>query len=239
MTEAPFHQTAELYDLVYSHLDYAGHAATVEGIIRERHPEATSLLDVACGTGKHLAIWRGRFDRVVGLDLDEALLEVAAERIPDVPLHHGDYTDFDLGETFDAVTCLFSSIGYARTPERLDAAVASMARHLTAGGVLIIEPWYRKEMLVPPWVRLHTVERDDVVLARSSVMKVGDVESDMEMNYLVTTAEGTERFTERHVMGLFTPDQFERGFTAAGLVFEWDPEGTYLGRGLAVGVRPN
>jgi SAM-dependent methyltransferase len=235
----PFHPTAHLYDLAYSGLDYEGHAATVEGIIRERSPGAASLLDVACGTGKHLEIWRDRFDRVAGLDLDAALLEVAAGRVPDVPLHHGDYTDFDLGETFDAVTCLFSSIGYARTPERLDAAVASMARHLAPGGVLVIEPWYRKEMLVPPWVRLHTVERDDVVLARSSVMEVGDTVSDMTMTYLVTTQDGTEHFTERHVMGLFTPEQFEHAVTAAGLGFEWDPEGTHLGRGLAIGVRGN
>jgi hypothetical protein len=31
----------------------------------------------------------------------------------------------------------------------------------------------------------------------------------------------------------------EQAFTAAGLDFEWDPQGTYLGRGLAIGVRPN
>ena len=37
----------------------------------------------------------------------------------------------------DVVTCLFSSIGYARTTDRLNAAVASMADHLLPGGVLI------------------------------------------------------------------------------------------------------
>ena len=234
---APFHPTAELYDLVYSELDYEGHAVTVEGIIRSRNPEASSLLDVACGTGKHLEIWRDRFERVAGLDLDEALLAIAAERVPGVPLHHGDYTDFDLGEAFDAITCLFSSIGYARVPDRLDAAVAAMARHLAPGGVLVIEPWLQAEDIRLGSVRVLGRETDGLAVARTSVISVDGLVSDARFDYLISTPEGSEHRTEHHVMGMFTPDQFEHAFTAAGLAFEWDPDGTYLDRGLAIGTR--
>ena len=41
----------------------------------------------------------------------------------------------DLGRTFDAVVCLFSSIGYVGTEERLRAAIGSMARHAAPGGM--------------------------------------------------------------------------------------------------------
>ena len=50
-------------------------------------------------------------------------------------------TAFDLGCRFDVVTCLFSSIGYVGTVERLDQAIATMAAHLEPGGTLIVEPW--------------------------------------------------------------------------------------------------
>ena len=50
-------------------------------------------------------------------------------------------TDFDLATTYDAVTCLFSAIGYVRTVDRMNRAVACMARHVKPGGVLIVEPW--------------------------------------------------------------------------------------------------
>ncbi len=114
-----------------------------------------------------------------------------------------------------------------------------MARHLAPGGVLVVEPWLSPEMFSAPTVRIHTVERDDVVLARTSRARLrpGNV-SDMEFTYLVTTDEGSEVFTERHVMGMFTPAQLTGALEAAGLRAEHDLEGTFLGRSLAIGTRP-
>src|ERR687886_1611570 len=124
-----FARSARFYDAVYSWKDYAGEAERIHELVQARKPGATSLLDVACGTGAHLAELRGRY-RCEGLDLDPDLLAVARERLPDVPLHEGDMRDFDLGRRFDAVTCLFSSIGYMQTVEELEGAVTAMARHL-------------------------------------------------------------------------------------------------------------
>lgn len=239
----PFHPTAHFYDRAYAHLDYPGHAATVEAIIRERVPEASSLLDVACGTGKHLEIWQDRFDRIEGVDIDPAMVEIARGRVPGVPVHQGDFTDFDLGSTFDAVTCMFSSIGYAHTPERLDAAIAAMARHVAPGGVLVVEPWLTPDRIRPPWVRVLTQGDDDWVMARTSRMEYsggreGGV-SVAEFSYLVTTLEGTETFTERHVLGVRPPERYVEAVERAGLEAEFDPVGTHLERGLLIGVRPS
>ena len=77
-----------------------------------------TLLDVACGTGRHLEYFV-REASCVGLDIEPGLLAVAGRRCPGVELVPGDMTDFELGRTFDAVTCLFSSIGYVRTVEGL------------------------------------------------------------------------------------------------------------------------
>jgi ubiquinone/menaquinone biosynthesis C-methylase UbiE len=234
----PFHATAHFYDRAYGHIDYAGHAATVERIIRARNPEAASLLDVACGTGKHLEIWQGRFE-VEGADIDPNMLAVARERLPGISLHEVDFTDFDLGRTFDAVTCLFSSIGYAHTPERLDAAIASMARHLSPGGVLVVEPWLAPDRVRPPWVRLVAHEDEDWVMARTSRMHYDPDTgiSDMEFTYVFTTMEGSEVFTEHHVMGVRPPERYVAAAARVGLRAEFDPVGTYLERGLLIGVR--
>ena len=47
-------KTAKHYDAVYSDKDYAGESQRLASIIRERAPMARTLLDVACGTGRHL-----------------------------------------------------------------------------------------------------------------------------------------------------------------------------------------
>ena len=113
-----FTDSAHIYDAVYSFKDYAAESRRIHELIEERSPGASTLLDVACGTGKHLEQLRAWYE-VSGLDLDPQLLELAKERLGDVELHQGDMTAFTLGRRFDVVTCLFSSIGYVVTLERL------------------------------------------------------------------------------------------------------------------------
>jgi ubiquinone/menaquinone biosynthesis C-methylase UbiE len=75
-----FERSAELYDAFYAFKDYAGEAEKLDALIRLRVPGARTLLDVACGTGKHLAELASRYE-VEGLDLDPSLLAVARERL--------------------------------------------------------------------------------------------------------------------------------------------------------------
>jgi SAM-dependent methyltransferase len=138
--------------------------------------------------------------------------------------------------------CLFSSIGYVLTLDALHAAVASMARHLEPGGVLVVEPWLWPSMIEEPHrVRVQVSEFPDLVVARTTRWlnpdtAVEDGVSRMEMAYLVTEPDGSEMLTEWHDMGLFTPDQYVAAFEAAGLETDFDPVGTGLERGLAIGV---
>lgn len=238
----PFNPSARIYDATYAHVDYAEHAAVIERVIRDRRPEARSLLDVACGTGKHLEILRDRFGHVEGLDVDPAMLAVAGERLPDVILHEADMVGFDLDRRFDAVTCLFSSVGYVQTAHALHAAVATMAAHLEPGGVLVVEPWLWPSMIEEPHrIRVQVTEFPDLVVARTTRWLNPDTALDdgvsrMEMAYLVTEPDGSEMLTEWHDLGLFTPDQYVAAFEAAGLDTEFDPVGTRLARGLVIGV---
>ena len=93
-----FTNSAHLYDAVYSFKDYGAESERLQALIEERSPGASTLLDVACGTGKHLEQLRAWYE-VSGLDLDPQLLEIAQERLGDVELHEGDMTSFSLGRT--------------------------------------------------------------------------------------------------------------------------------------------
>src|SRR6476620_9060643 len=188
----------ELYDLEYSFKDYAGEVATVERIVRERNADATTLLDVACGTGKHLEHLRTRFE-CEGTDLDEGLLNVARQRVPGVPLHHADMRDLGRGRQFDVVTCLFSAIGFVGGPDGLTAAAHTFARHLNPGGVALIEPWVTPDVWVPNRPHLLTYEEPELMLARATVSGLRDERvSTTEMHYVVATPAGVEHFVEHH-----------------------------------------
>ncbi len=230
-----FRNSARYYDALYAWKDYPAEAARLRELIAERVPHARTLLDVACGTGIHLADLAEDYD-VEGVDLDPEMLAIAHERVPIVRLHEGDMVDFDLGREFDVVTCLFSSIGYAVTRERLWQAVASMARHVSPGGILMLEPWITPEAWMPEHVHALFVDEPDLKIAR---MNRGAPLGDsivLEFEYLVATPDGIEHFTERHEAGMFTNEDYREAFEAAGLDVELDPEGL-MGRGLYIGSR--
>ena len=78
-------------------------------------------------------------------------------------------TAFSLGRRFDVVTCLFSSIGYVGTVERLGDAIAAMAAHLDPGGVLIVEPWLTPDAWVADRPHLLSVDEPDLKIARMTI----------------------------------------------------------------------
>jgi SAM-dependent methyltransferase len=233
-----FTRSAALYDALYAHKGYADEARRLHALI-ERHKETrgSALLDVACGTGSHLAFLRQHYS-VEGLDLDPVLLDIARRKLPDIPLHQADMVDFELGREFDVVVCLASSIGYARTVLRLRHSVATMGRHLRPGGVLVVEPWLTPDVWVVGHPAALFVDRPELKVARMSVSAVEDGISVLDFHYLVATPAGVEHFTERHEMGLFRHEDYVAAFTDAGLRVAHDPEGL-IGRGLYIGVRPS
>jgi ubiquinone/menaquinone biosynthesis C-methylase UbiE len=225
-----FDRSAHFYDLAYSFKDYADESAWVRSAIHARVPGARSLLDVACGTGKHLEHLRDEFD-CQGLDLNPVFVELAQQRTG-VKVHGASMDSFDIDERFDAVVCLFSSIGYTGD---LPGAVRSMARHLNPGGVLIVEPWLRPDQWVAGQVHVLDQEADGVRLVRMTTSSVEGSQSILEMHYLVASASGIEHLVETHRMTLFTLAEYESAFLAADLAFEFEQDGPF-GRGALIGL---
>ncbi|MDQ3867543.1 MAG: class I SAM-dependent methyltransferase [Actinomycetota bacterium] len=231
-----FSRSARIYDAIYATFkDFAAEAERVHELVQARRRGARTLLDVACGTGAHLERLAPRYD-VAGVDLDPEMLAVARARLPGVELREADMADFDFGRRFDAVVCLFSSIAYVRTVERLERAVAAMARHLEPGGVLLVEPWVLPEQWDPSRLHAVFVDQPKLKIARMSVPPPPAREQALEFHYLVARPGEVEHFSERHVVGMFTHDEYVRALAAADLRVEHDPDGL-MGRGLYIGAR--
>jgi SAM-dependent methyltransferase len=234
--DSGYSKTAHIYDKLYDGKDYAGEVwRLMERLDLEPVARRRTLLDVACGTGRHLEFLSDTFD-VEGLDLCEGLLAHARRRLPGVRFHQGDIVVFDLGKRFDVVTCLFSAIGYTKTVENLRAAVACMARHLEPDGVLAIEPWILPENWQAGKVHAQLYEEPDLKIARvNTSCRKGNV-SVFDLHHLVATPEGTEHIVEHHEMGLFSVTEMTEAIEACGLCVQHDEHGL-TGRGLFIGRR--
>jgi ubiquinone/menaquinone biosynthesis C-methylase UbiE len=229
-----FSETPELYDLIYgSFKDYGAEAGQVAALLANRVPQARTVLDVACGTGEHARILgRDHGYQVDGLDMEPGFLELARRKVPEARFWQADMADFDLGVEFDAVICLFSSIGYLESLARVESAFGCFRRHLAPGGVVLVEPWLTPDVFHPGRVYMHTSNADDTQVVRMSHSTVEGRVSRLEFHYLVGTSAGIEHRIEEHVLLMSTPAEIEGALRRAGFgSVEYDPEGL-TGRGL-------
>lgn len=234
-----FSKSAKFYNAIYESMgkDYVAEAQQVHNIIQQhKRASGNTLLEVACGTGLHASVLQ-KYYQVEGLDLDAEMLAVASQNYPGIPFHQGDMAEFELGKQFDVVTCLFSSIGYVRTKERMHQAVQTMSDHLLPGGVIILEPWFTPDQWKPGRVSALFVDQPDLKISRMNISEVDGNLSFLVFHYTVGTPQGIDYFTERHELGLFTHEEYLEAFYKAQLEVIHDPEGLD-GRGLYIGLKP-
>jgi SAM-dependent methyltransferase len=227
---------AESYDAIYKVLkDYAVEADAVSDLLRQMNPGCKTILDVACGTGEHARFLAERGFVVDGLDLDAAFVRMSRKKHPSGRFFEADMSNFQLSARYDAILCLFSSIGYLRTLDRVSRALQCFREHLAPGGVIIVEPWFAPGTLDETRVGRHSGEADGVHVVRTSKIEIDQYISRLHFEYEITDAKGTRRATEVHELGLFTNQELMTTFRAAGLAPEYDPKG-FANRGLYVAV---
>jgi SAM-dependent methyltransferase len=227
-------QSAQFYDAIYHFKDYTAACKQLATLLQAHAPTAKTLLDVACGTGKHLEYLR-KYYQVEGLDLSSEMLEIARRRCSEVPFHQGNMVDFSLGYTFDIITCLFSSIGYVKTLENLRQTVANMADHLAPGGIVVVEPWFSPDNYWTGNITANFVDEPELKIAWMYTSEVEGRVSVSDINYLVGTPQGVRHFEERHEMGLFTHEEYLEAFRTASLEVRYESHGLF-GRGMYLGL---
>jgi SAM-dependent methyltransferase len=231
-----FTKSAPFYDALYHFVDYEGASKHLREVIDAHVPDAATLLDVGCGTGQHLQYLQSSFT-VEGLDIDGQLLTAARQRCPGVPFHEASMIDFQLPRRFDVITCLFSAIGYVQTLENMRRSVATMARHLAPGGLLLVEPWFEPDRFWTDTITANHYEGPHLKICWMYTSKREGNVSVLDIHYLVGSTGRVEHVFEQHRIGLFTREEYVSAFRDAGLEVEYDAKGP-LNRGLYAGVMP-
>jgi len=231
----PYEHSAHLYDLMYVRRDYTTTGREIQAIAEELLPGAESLLDVGCGTGRHLEVL-GDWYRGEGLDINPKMIELTHARCPHIPLYENDMRSFELDRSYDVITCLFSAIGHVETAEAMRRSIERMAAHLRSPGLLIVEPWFTPESFWDGHLAANFQPEGETKLAwmyrqyREGLMAVLDI------HYLVGGEGQPEYIRERQDLGLFTPAEMREALEAVGLEVDYR-ESDVWNRGLYVAKR--
>ncbi|MBN1991557.1 MAG: class I SAM-dependent methyltransferase [Anaerolineae bacterium] len=161
MSQNLYEDFAGRYDLFHSGFD--DHDPLELAFFRRLFAEnqVRSVLDCACGTGKHLHLFHLLGCEVVGSDTSAAMLAQAEKNLSacglDLPLHQVDYRELPqyFDRQFDAVACLSSSIHHMPNETEAANAFKSMLGVLRPGKILVLtqgttdKQWQEKPRFIP------------------------------------------------------------------------------------------
>jgi SAM-dependent methyltransferase len=206
----------EEYLRLYPHRD-EDDARQLTGLIADHTPlRERMLLDLACGPGRHAALFRGLGARVVGLDLSMPLLSTARHRHGTEPLAlvRGDMRHLPFGAaTFDIVVNLFTSFGYFSRDEQHAAVLSGAAATLRPGGMFVLD------YLNADTVRRSLVPRDETKLENRQVVVDRTITPDGRFVIKeIHLVDDGRTFIER--VRLFSPADLESMLEDAGLVIQ-------------------
>ena len=227
-----YSQAAEFYDLLYSEIkNYRTETARLLEILGSAQFPVSRVLDVGCGTGKHAQLLCESGLEVDGLDLEPEFVRIAQRRNPTGSFSVGDMTAFEVSQPYDAVVCLFGSIGYVLEEAKLRKAIACLVSAVHPGGLVILEPWFEPGTMEDGYVTMLSARGERIVVSRVSRTSIVDTVSRLEFKYLIGRPSGIEQLSEVHELGLFPRAAIEDAFQHVGFEVAYDPEGL-MGRGL-------
>jgi len=210
--------------------DYARWCAQVTRLIERyaRRP-VHSILNLGCGGGKNVYNLKGRFS-VTGLDLSPAMLEGARRLNPESEFIQADMRDFELDRTFDAIL-IDDAITYMTSLADLGEVFAATYRHLSAGGVMVVSPDETRESFRQNYTEAMMAEGVDkpsnldvVFIENYYDPDPADSTYEATFLYLIREAGRLRIERDRHILGLFSLEEWRQSLRIAGFELHEEPD---------------
>ncbi len=176
---------------VFGDVDTARTAAEADFLTRVLpQPAFATILDVACGPGRHVRELAARGYRVTGIDDDRRV--VAQARAVGLDVREGDMRRLGtLPRDFDGAICMWASFGFF-DPETNERVLGELGQRLRPHGRLVVDVYHRT------FFETHQGERDNRGVRDRKVVRDARLYGELEYD------DGTRDVYE---MQLFTPDE--------------------------------
>jgi len=212
ISENWFHASFDsLYPVVYAHRTVeSAQAESLFSIVKTQLKFEERVLDLCCGSGRHLAHLLKASHHVVGLDYSEHLLELAKDLVGEkAQLVRGDMRDLPFDESFDVVMNYFTSFGYFMENEENQRVVDNVCKALKPGGRFFIDYMNKEYVLASIESESHRFEQEFEIVekrwvddARQRVNKLTQVLKDGKE--IKQSSESVQLYTEKEFTDLLS-----------------------------------
>lgn len=227
MTDPLFY---EYYDTIYSVKDYSSEVSVILNIYKTRLKTVPrSILDVGCGTGNHSILFADQGCRVVGVDLDDKMIEIAKKK-PRPAEDNPAFYCMDVSDVprtrFDLAVSMFNVISYIRDIGTLKAFFKSISKKLSVHGLFIFDCWNGlAAILDPPKIKKSKVKLDNETIEIETFPDMNLMDQMVKVKNLVTVKKNGQkkRFEYDYTQYLWTPSTVtmilkENGFDKISVV---------------------
>lgn len=226
-----FGKYSSYYNLLYSDKDYAGEAKYIDQIIKQFSPQAKSIMDLGCGTGKHAHLLAEMGYQVLGVDQSADMLCVAKKTVTNnnPAFICSDIRCGNLGMKVDVVTALFHVLSYQTSNDALAGVLKFVTEHLSAGGIFIFDFWYGPAVLnLYPEPRLKELDNENIQVYRFALPEVRPNDNVVDVQYKILVRNKidgvSEELSELHSMRYFFLPELKYFLAQNGLEIEYTSE---------------
>jgi SAM-dependent methyltransferase len=152
------------YHLLYQNRDEKEAEGFVARLMEKLDlPRTSTVLDLACGKGRHSKFIHSLGYTVLGVDLSErSILEAKKMETEGLRFRTGDMREPQGMEEFDLVLNLFTSFGYFEKEEDNLKVLLSIRQSLKPGGLLLLD-FMNTARVLKELIRENEVEREEII----------------------------------------------------------------------------
>ena len=216
-----FKKYAQHYDLLYRDKNYQNEAEYIQELIKEyvdKPLDSIELLDLACGTGRHIQEFSRLGLSVDGSDLSADMVSVAKKNAEKNIIKSSFYnesfqTSGRIKKKYEVVLAMFSAINYLIDYDDFSLALSNIKSLLKHDGIFIFDFWNGNAVLnsYSP-AREKRVQGDNRSIVRTSNTTLDRVEQIATINFdfeLFESNQAISKFSEVHKIRYFFPREME------------------------------
>jgi len=218
-----FSEYANYYDLYYAEKDYAAEVEFVLELASMHGVKPKTVLDMGCGTGRHLAEFHKRGLKCDGFDLSSEMHSHARKRLTGtgINLSQGNLIDFENGERYDILVALFAVMGYLTDNTQLAAGLETARKHLEPDGIFVFDGWFGPAVLFQqPEKRRHEYTNGQDTIVREVTPHLDPVDQTVTVHYDVYAKRDgqlVKQIQEDHIMRFMFVQEMKLAMERSGL----------------------
>jgi len=201
--EQLYRKYAKYYDKIHDKFDQEQESAFIKWAVdKHKMSEGNYLLDVACGTGRHVEFLKEYYE-ILGVDINPEMLKIARLKNPEVKFINGDMKKLDIGGRFDVIICMFSAVNYNTTLGELKITLTNFYNHLKNGGILIFDLGLNLDNWIEGLVSVDTIVDEKLKIAVLCQSHLDNGVFNADFVYLIKENGKFDFDIDQHELGVF------------------------------------